>query len=515
MTEIVRVQPKYLHHRLDVRYNSPSAVNARMAIASSGLKVRPVGQLLELVCGPFGSTLTSDEHCPHGEVLLVQPTNLSGELFSDDTSWRITKNDLVEKGLKLYTEGTLLFARVGIYPHTGVLPQGCGLVTISSSMIAGIPVKSIDTYYLASFFQSAIGYQLLLAAQKVTAQPTIGTSEIGATEVPVPQELVQKYIGDKVRQAERLRAWAKHLERSVKEVFEADIQWNDKILRVPNYGKVGSTEIEGRLDLKFNSPQRISLKRHFHSANVETDNLAGLADISAMIGWKGLTTEFYRDSGPWLLRGVEFNDGIINTDSLVCVDEFKYLEQPQIHLKENDVAFSKDGTIGKAVVIPLLPNRLAAGSTIARLRIKESESLDPYYLEFALGHPCVQVQVESFATGIAQPHITQEWIARLEIPRIKSEEAIADMWRQHHAALSEAKGLTKAAKQLVESLIDGVLAEQQLIDSQKALESDDNSLDREILGRLTTKGLDGDGDPLFVDLDQLYDLLAQCQQMDE
>ena len=143
-----------------------------------------------------------------------------------------------------------------------------------------------------------------------------------------------------------------------------------------------------------------------------------------MIGWKGLTTEFYRDSGPWLLRGVEFNDGIINTDSLVCVDEFKYLEQPQIHLKENDVAFSKDGTIGKAVVIPLLPNRLAAGSTIARLRIKESESLDPYYLEFALGHPCVQVQVESFATGIAQPHITQEWIARLEIPRIKSEEAI-------------------------------------------------------------------------------------------
>ena len=81
--------------------------------------------------------------------------------------------------------------------------------------------------------------------------------------------------------------------------------------------------------------------------------------------------------------------------------------------------------------------------------------------------------------------------------------------------MSEAKGLTKAAKQLVESLIDGVLAEQQLIVSQKALESDDNSLDREILGRLTTKGLDGDGEPLFVDLDQLYDLLAQCQQMDE
>jgi hypothetical protein len=31
-----------------------------------------------------------------------------------------------------------------------------------------------------------------------------------------------------------------------------------------------------------------------------------------MIGWKGLTTEHYTDSGPLLIRGIDFEDGSIH-----------------------------------------------------------------------------------------------------------------------------------------------------------------------------------------------------------
>ena len=148
MVSYTFVEPKFITDRLDGRYNAPVAVDVRRKILDNGLPVSHLGELLNLVCGPFGSTLTSDEHCSSGEVLLIQPTNISGGVFSDLLSWRITKSDLIEKDLKTYSEGTLLFARVGIYPHTGVIPEWAGLCTISSSMIAGVPIKDVDTHYL-------------------------------------------------------------------------------------------------------------------------------------------------------------------------------------------------------------------------------------------------------------------------------------------------------------------------------------------------------------------------------
>ena len=507
MTEIVRVQPKYLHHRLDVRYNSPSAVNARMAIASSGLKVRPVGQLLELVCGPFGSTLTSDEHCPHGEVLLVQPTNLSGELFSDDTSWRITKNDLVEKGLKLYTEGTLLFARVGIYPHTGVLPQGCGLVTISSSMIAGIPVKSIDTYYLASFFQSAIGYQLLLAAQKVTAQPTIGTSEIGATEVPVPQELVQKYIGDKVRQAERLRAWAVEVQAQVRKVIPRYLN------QVPSYEhkyfKSERSELSQlRLDASFYHPDYINLDMKLRTVGCSR---LGTKCTQVKADWNK-KAEFF---SYFEIGGLNVANGTIEP-TVVNVEDAPSRAKTGIQLGDVLVSTVRPNRKNVAFVSEdFSPLPMVATSGFSVLRFDSLESAAFYHVWLRTDDATHQLM--RWNSGSAYPAIDDDVPLNILVPEF--DEAFVSKWGEKvlvaHYALIASRKLVQVAKLVVEMLIDGQLTEQQLIDAQKALESDDNSLDREILGRLTTKGLDGDGDPLFADLDQLYDLLAQCQQMDE
>jgi len=41
------------------------------------------------------------------------------------------------------------------------------------------------------------------------------------------------------------------------------------------------------------------------------------------------------------------------------------------------------------------------------------------------------------------------------------------------------------------------------------LQAGNDTVDRNILARLKTDGLDGKGQPLFADLDQLYALLAQ------
>lgn len=65
--------------------------------------------------------------------------------------------------------------------------------------------------------------------------------------------------------------------------------------------------------------------------------------------------------------------------------------------------------------------------------------------------------------------------------------------------------LTTSAKLLVEALIEGQATESDLIAAQKMLEKGDPSADREILSRLTRKGMDIAGEPpLFPDIDRLY-----------
>jgi len=508
---ITSVPPSELStKRLDSDFYHPDYMELTSRLSKHPLReLRGCGKFF---AGPFGSKLPSNLYLSAG-IPLFRVGNV-GQFEVEEEGFAYLAPSVHQELISSeVTSGDLLIVKASVGEKICRVPENIKKANITQHIIAIHPNGKVDMDYISSFLFSSYGRKQLERYSLGSIIQYLGINDARSVLYFDLDPLAQKYIGDKVRQAVRLKGRARFLGDIARDIFNNDIHWNEAVLEVQKYGKVGVSELKDRLDLKFNSLERISVNRLFSSKKIEVTPLSILVDISAMIGWKGLTTEYYRDHGPWLLRGVEFADGVINTDELVCVDEFKYSEQPQIHLQKNDIAFSKDGTIGKAVVVPKLPNRLAAGSTIARLRIKEDVNIDSYYLEFALGHPCVQVQIESFATGIAQPHITQEWIAQLQIPRVKNEKTIASKWHQHHEGLNSAKLLTKAAKYLVEALIEGHVPEQQLIDAQKALDADDNGLDRDILSRLTTSGLDGDGELLFTDLDQLYDLLVQSQEI--
>jgi type I restriction enzyme S subunit len=216
-------------------------------------------------------------------------------------------------------------------------------------------------------------------------------------------------------------------------------------------------EIENRFDARFNSADRLDSIRHLKDRGIPHEFLARMASVSAMIGWKGLTTDHYTSDGPCLIRGVDFEEGILDFAQLVRVDRTKYDEQPQIHLRPGDVVMTKDGTIGKACAIPRTAELLAAGSTVARIRPRKG--VNSFYLEAVLNHEVVQSQVRGMATGLAQPHITQEWIAQLQVPVLSQSDAIGELVEQHHSAMSRATALVHQAVADVETLIEGKLDE--------------------------------------------------------
>ena len=179
--------------------------------------------------------------------------------------------------------------------------------------------------------------------------------------------------------------------------------------------------------------------------------VSDIARVTAMIGWKGLTTDDYVDEdGVYLLRTVDIKDNYIDLENAVMAKREKVYEQPQIILKQGDIIFSKDGTLGITAIVPRHQNKeMCVGSTLARIRL--NSNLDNYYVCAAFMSKIVQAQIGYFTSGIAQPHITQEYINKLEIP-IPSPEIqkyIGDKVRKAEELREEAKRLKKEAEEIL------------------------------------------------------------------
>lgn len=82
--------------------------------------------------------------------------------------------------------------------------------------------------------------------------------------------------------------------------------------------------------------------------------------LKGRIGWQGLTSADYVEEGPYLITGTDLIDGVVNWNSAVHISEENYEVAPDIHLKNNDLLISKDGTIGKVALVSSIGDKQAS-----------------------------------------------------------------------------------------------------------------------------------------------------------
>jgi type I restriction enzyme S subunit len=502
-----RVSPSQIDtKRLDSDYYRPEHLETERILR--GLKAEALRQVGTFWAGPFGSELPSSLYLAEGVPLFRVGNVGSMQVLYDGMAYLdpTVHEELVASEVR---PGDLLVVKASVWEKICRIPDSMPKANITQHIIAIRPNGNADADYIAAFLFGRYGRSQLVRRSLGSIIQYLGVNDARTVLYPPIDRRAQTYIGNKVRQAEQLRDYGRQALKKASDLLEPCLHWHGNLTDAHRFRRMKPSEIADRLDGNFNSPTRFHMMEHLAAKRVRLDELAILADVSAMIGWKGLTTEHYTETGPWLLRGVEIVNGVIDFDALVSVAQDKYDEQPQIHLEKGDVALSKDGTIGKAAVIPDLPQQMAVGSTVARLRLREPKGINPYYLEHVLNHPVVQIQIASFATGMAQPHITQEWIEQLQIPRAACEATVAALVHKHHVALAAARDLTLASRFLVEALIDGHQTESDFVEAHQGLENGDPSADRSVLRRLTRKGFEVAGVPrLFVESPTLTEILA-------
>jgi type I restriction enzyme S subunit len=145
-----------------------------------------------------------------------------------------------------------------------------------------------------------------------------------------------------------------------------------------------------------------------HDDKWEEKRLGNTATLKARIGWQGLTTSEYLDTGDYyLVTGTEFKGGYIDWNHCHYVDESRYKQDKNIQLKKHDILVTKDGTIGKIALIDDLPRSATLNSGVFVIRPIDG-SFHPEFFYYLLCSKLFTKFLSQLSAGSTINHLYQK-----------------------------------------------------------------------------------------------------------
>ncbi|WP_417552656.1 hypothetical protein [Marinomonas fungiae] len=209
--------------RLDAEYYNPAALSTLKKMETKG-KVTTFGSLVNEGYRVVYHGKDSINGLKDSELLpFLSPTQIDANgaiSFDDADKLPLYYKNRYPKGLG--KAGEILVEVKGNVSKVGIVPLEFpkNLMISGSLYKATLDPKRADSHYVLAFLKSKHG-QIL--KNRLTSNTIINyIAKDALYSIPVIEfgEKAQKYIGDKVRQAEQLRAWAKQVVTSLRREFE-------------------------------------------------------------------------------------------------------------------------------------------------------------------------------------------------------------------------------------------------------------------------------------------------------
>lgn len=159
-------------------------------------------------------------------------------------------------------------------------------------------------------------------------------------------------------------------------------------------------------------------------------NLVANSTLKARIGWQGLTTTEYQDSGySYLITGTDFNSGKIMWDTCHYVDKHRFDQDTNIQVVNGDILITKDGTIGKVAIVNGLTKSATLNSGVFVLRSK-GNAYDHRYVYYVLLSQIFIEFLDKLAAGSTINHLYQKDFMTFEFdvpPTLFEQTTIAEI----------------------------------------------------------------------------------------
>lgn len=314
-----------------------------------------------------GGTPTSDNPLNYSEdgIPWVAIGDMSTKAEVYNTEKKITEVGRKEKNLNIYPSNTVLYS---IYATIGKVSMLKIPATVNQAILAIKPHKDLDNKFLY-YALNSIEYRVLEEVSTST-QSNLNTDKVKNFKIPFypieEQIKITDYLDKKIATIDNI---IENLENQINELTEMEVNLiTEKIkygVDISNISDSGITWI-GKMNHTFD----VGMIKYDFS-------------LHGRIGWQGLTTSDYKEEGPYLITGTDFDNGGVNWDSCVHISDQRYMEDANIHVKENDLLITKDGTIGKLAIAKNCPEKVSLNSGIMLIKPK-TQKCDTTYLRYVL-----------------------------------------------------------------------------------------------------------------------------------
>ena len=233
--------------------------------------------------------------------------------------------------------------------------------------------------YLACIRPDARKY--FLANAKTATMTTIDQTVLGRCPIPYPALKEQTAIAEAVSDADNLIFYLQKLIEKKKAIKQGSMQ------------------------------ELLTGKKRLPGFNGEWEELifAESAKLKARIGWQGLTTLEYLQSGfAYLITGTDFHNGKIKWDTCHFVDEKRYKQDLNIQIKKHDILLTKDGTIGKVAYISDIQKPTTLNSGVFVIRPAKENSFDPNFVYHILNSFIFDNFLAKLSAGSTINHLYQK-----------------------------------------------------------------------------------------------------------
>lgn len=506
MVAIVRVPvADFSPERLDTGFYSKEFYAARAQIVQSGLSLEPIGA----VCEPwqFGAYALCNDIVWSNEkdgVPFLKAEAIESPLVNDSALSYVTKatHSLLSKSA--LKAGDIIMSTSGTVGRLAVLPDSIPVANSNQDTIKfSLSGTSYDSHFVAAWLTSKYAQAFMNREAGGAVQQHIYLYNFKRLPLLKISPTAQQYIGDKVRQAERLRAWAKARGASIEALVSNEAMESACEITPKQHNRPQLDDLSHRLDPKYYGNRAVAV---FRQAKALGKPLASLVKGIA----NGFEERVFFDTGRDYITVTEVSSGRLDLSSAPKISKATEVPDKAI-IHERCALVVRTGSIGTAVKVDARDKGAVISSHLIRLEF--ADEADAAAVAVYLCSTAGKVLQHKISYGAVQPQIGQDELLALPIPQfvLDAKEQILMLVMEQESAIRASKSLTTTAKLLVEALIEGQLTEAELITAEKALEADNDRLDRYILNRLKTDGIDGQGPALFSDLDELYSLLTQVE----
>ena len=358
---------------------------------------------IDMSDGPFGSNLKKEHYTDEREARIVQLSNI-GENGWVDENVKYTTIDHAKTICRCIIQpGNIIMAKMMPAGRAIICPNNEKMYILSSDSIKiELNKDFVDTKYFMYATKSKMFQEQIKEDTQGSTRARTSISKIRKNQLFVPKIEEQQKIAEALSDMDNLIY-------SLEKLIEKKKSIKQGVMQELLTGKKRMSDFSG---------EWIKI------------NLSKKSRIKARIGWQGLTTAEYLDSGySYLVTGTDFKNGFVDWDGCYYVEKDRFDQDKNIQIQNDDILITKDGSLGKVAYVSGLSKPATLNSGVFVIRPIQN-AYDTRFVYYVLSSFVFKDFLEQLSAGSTIIHLYQKDMNKFEfyIPDdINEQKAIADI----------------------------------------------------------------------------------------